>query len=64
VIFFFFFGGGGTWASIQGLHLEPLHQPFFCGGFFDELFAEGLMMNYLPRLASNCDPPESLGLQA
>jgi hypothetical protein len=24
----FFFGGTGAWS--QGLHLEPLHQPFLC----------------------------------
>jgi hypothetical protein len=24
----------GAWAWIQGLHLEPLHQPCFCEGFF------------------------------
>jgi hypothetical protein len=32
-IFFFFFGGTGAWT--QGLHLEPLHQPYFCERFFE-----------------------------
>jgi hypothetical protein len=30
--FFFFFWGTGAWT--QGLYLKPLHQPFFCDGFF------------------------------
>jgi hypothetical protein len=38
--FLFFSIGAGT----QGLHLEPLHQPFFVKGFFEigscKLFAE------------------------
>jgi hypothetical protein len=25
---------GDTRVWTQGLHFEPLHQPFFCGGFF------------------------------
>jgi hypothetical protein len=29
---FLFFCGTGVWT--QGLHLEPLHQPFFVMGFF------------------------------
>jgi hypothetical protein len=29
-LFFFFFSGIGVWT--QGLHLEALHQPFFCDG--------------------------------
>jgi hypothetical protein len=36
-----FFGSTEVWT--QGLHLEPLHQPFFVKGFFKlgsrELFA-------------------------
>jgi hypothetical protein len=35
------------------LLFELLHQPFFVMGFF-EIGLE----NYLPRLASNCDPPD------
>jgi hypothetical protein len=31
--FFFFFRGTG--ALTQGLHLEPIHQPYFCEGFFE-----------------------------
>jgi hypothetical protein len=39
---FFFFCGIEAWT--QGLHLEPLHQPFLSDGVFlrlslDELFA-------------------------
>jgi hypothetical protein len=30
----FFFSFCCTRAWIQGLHLEPLHQPLFCDGFF------------------------------
>jgi hypothetical protein len=30
--FFFFFCGPGAWT--QSLNLEPLHQPYFCEGFF------------------------------
>jgi hypothetical protein len=40
-LFFSFFGGTGAWT--QGLHIKPLHQPYFCEGFFkigsQELFA-------------------------
>jgi hypothetical protein len=32
--FFFFFWCAGVWT--QGLHLEPLHQPFFCDGIFQD----------------------------
>jgi hypothetical protein len=31
--FFFFFCSTAVWT--QGLHLELLHQPFFCDGFFE-----------------------------
>jgi hypothetical protein len=30
---FFFFGCAGAWT--QDLHLEPLHYPYFCEGFFE-----------------------------
>jgi hypothetical protein len=43
----FCFFGTGTWT--QGLHLEPLHQPFFVMG----IFKIGSR-----RLASNLDPPD------
>jgi hypothetical protein len=49
LVFFFFFG---TRAWTQGLHLEALHQPFFCEGSFEigscKLFG----------LALNLDPPD------
>jgi hypothetical protein len=32
-IFIYLFWGTGAWT--QGLHLEPLHQPYFCEGFFE-----------------------------
>jgi hypothetical protein len=31
---FFFFLFYGTRVGTQSLHLEPLHQPYFCDGFF------------------------------
>jgi hypothetical protein len=52
IYLFYFLGGTGAWN--QGLHLEPLHQPFFCEGFFWYRVSQ----KYLPRLASSCDPPD------
>jgi hypothetical protein len=49
---FFFFSGAGAW--IQGLHFQPLHQLYFCAGFFQDRVS----WNYLPALASNHDPPD------
>jgi hypothetical protein len=40
------FWGTGAWT--QDLHLEPLHQPYFCEGFFETL----------PGLASNLNPSD------
>jgi hypothetical protein len=41
LFFLFIYWGTGAWT--QGLHLEPLYQPFFMMGFFEirswELFA-------------------------
>jgi hypothetical protein len=31
--FFFLFCGTGAWT--QSLHIEPLHHPYFCEGFFE-----------------------------
>jgi hypothetical protein len=46
----------GSW--ILGLHLEPLHQPFFCDGCFEiescELFA---LAGFEPRSSWSL-PPE------
>jgi hypothetical protein len=46
--FFFFFN---TRASTQGLHLEPLHQPYFCEGCFEirscKLFAQGWLQTVI-----------------
>jgi hypothetical protein len=49
---FFFFCGTRAWT--QGLHLEPIHQPIFLW----RVFHDRVSQNYLPRLASNCDPPD------
>jgi hypothetical protein len=58
----FCFNGPGAWT--QGLHLEPLHQPYFCEGFFkigsQELFA---WAGFEPQSSWSL-PPELLGLQA
>jgi hypothetical protein len=51
-LFISLFCGTGVWT--QSLHLRPLHQPIFVMNFF---FKYGLL-NYLPRLASSCDPPD------
>jgi hypothetical protein len=32
LLIFFFFGSTGVWN--QGLHVDPLYQPFFCDCFF------------------------------
>jgi hypothetical protein len=56
--FFGFVCGTKVWA--QGLHLEPLHQPYFCDGFFQALFAPAGF-----KLPSSWSlPPEWLGLYA
>jgi hypothetical protein len=34
--------------SLQGLHLEPLHQPYFCEGFF-EIGSHELFAGFKPR---------------
>jgi hypothetical protein len=39
-------------AGLELLLLKPLHQPFYCDGFFHVWFCE-----LLPRLASNCSFP-------
>jgi hypothetical protein len=56
-------GGRVTGVWTQGLHLEPLHQPFFVKGFFEigswELFA---WAGFGPQSSWSL-PPEYLGLQ-
>jgi hypothetical protein len=37
-LYSFFFSGNGAWT--QGFHLKPLHQPYFCDGFFEIDFRE------------------------
>jgi hypothetical protein len=49
---FFFFCGTGVWT--QGLPLETFHQPFFVIFFFQNR----VLWTILPRLPSNCDPPD------
>jgi hypothetical protein len=41
----FFFFSTGAWTQV--LHLEPLHQSYFCEEFFWDRFSQ----HYLPRLA-------------
>jgi hypothetical protein len=48
---FFFFCSTGAWT--QGLHLEPLHQPFMLG-----IFKIGSRRINCLGLASNRDPPD------
>jgi hypothetical protein len=36
-----------TEAWIQGLHLEPLHQPYFCEGFFEVGFRRTIYLVWL-----------------
>jgi hypothetical protein len=49
---FFFFNGTEVWT--QGLHLEPLHQPFFVMGFFRDRVLQTICLG----LASYCDRPD------
>jgi hypothetical protein len=48
---FICFWGTGVWT--QGLHLEPLHQPFF-----EMVFLEIGSLELFARLASNHNPPD------
>jgi hypothetical protein len=46
-----FFGGGrrkGTRVWTQGLHLEPLHQPFFMIFFFRDRVSQSICPGWLP----------------
>jgi hypothetical protein len=45
---FFFFGGTRVWT--QGLLLEPLHQPFFCDGFFGDRGLRTICLGWLRTL--------------
>jgi hypothetical protein len=60
-VYLSFFCGPEVWT--QGLHLKPLHQSFFCDGFFQDgclkLFAQA---GFQPWSAWSL-PPECLGLQ-
>jgi hypothetical protein len=49
VIFFSF----SIEAWTQGLHFESIRQPFFV-----KRFSRQGLMNYMPRLALNCNPPD------
>jgi hypothetical protein len=46
IFFFFFFFGTGVWT--QGLHSEPLHQPFFVIGFFPDRVLRTICLSW-PR---------------
>jgi hypothetical protein len=64
--FLFFFFSAGIWT--QGLHLEPLHQPFFVMGFFEigscKLFAwAGFKLqstSWIARITCMSHPPQAL----
>jgi hypothetical protein len=43
--FFFFFCSAGAW--IQGLHLDPLHQPYFCDGLFWDRVSRAICLGWL-----------------
>jgi hypothetical protein len=43
--FFFILGSIGAWT--QGLHLEPLHQPFFDDGFFQDRVSQTISPGWL-----------------
>jgi hypothetical protein len=61
LFYLFIYCGAGAWT--QGLRLEPLHQPYFCVGFFKigslELFA---WAGFKPWSSWSL-PPEQLALQ-
>jgi hypothetical protein len=57
----FFFCGTRAWT--QGLHLEPLHQPFFCDGCFKTGFCELFPWAGFKLWSSWSLSPELLGLQ-
>jgi hypothetical protein len=46
--FFFFLMGGSTGAWTQGLHLEPLPQPFFVMSFFEVGGSWTICLGWLP----------------
>jgi hypothetical protein len=50
--FLFFFCSTRAWT--QGLPLGPLHQPFFCDGFFWDRVSQTI----LPGLSLKLDPPD------
>jgi hypothetical protein len=39
------FFGTGDWTPV--LHLEPLHQPFFCEGFFQDRVSQTICPHFL-----------------
>jgi hypothetical protein len=45
IIFTSFFCG--TWFWTQGLHLEPVHHPFFCGGIFQDRVSQTVCLGWL-----------------
>jgi hypothetical protein len=50
----FVFSGTGAWT--RSLHLEPLHQPLFCDGFFSRWGLTNHKLFAWPGL--NCDPTD------
>jgi hypothetical protein len=45
---FVFVWGTGAWT--QGLHFEPLHQPFFCDGFFHDRVSKTICPSWLQTM--------------
>jgi hypothetical protein len=44
-IYLFIYSGTGAWT--QDLHFEPLHQPFFCDGYFWDRILETICLGWL-----------------
>jgi hypothetical protein len=58
---FFFFGGGGTgvWTQVLTFASQMLyHLRHSASHFLSWVFLRQGLVNYLPRLALNCDPPD------
>jgi hypothetical protein len=46
----YLFCGTGAWT--QDLHLEPLHQSFFCDGFFQDRVSWTICLGWFPTMIS------------
>jgi hypothetical protein len=47
-LFLHFFCGTGAWT--QGLHLEPLHQPYFCERFFRDKVLRTICLGWVQTM--------------